>query len=428
MFSNFCLNLIFIFKYKSVILKGREIEPYRQRRQIMAGEDSIKVKLEESKGLEELITEDMLVSTADNNKKHGKAALFSELSDYAAAVQSSSDDTSSSPSESDTSDDLFGVDGNNALFGVNEDDDGGSNGGSDDGDTDYDNTALLKKLEDEIAKLAAELKSGSLSDHMAELGQILNDLTSVFGNFVGQDADSQTAMSDYIAGDANVQKYLADQTGTADQDDINPYTGKVEIDPKTGQSKKVTASVALEHELSYLSNSPKTEYELNDDGTPKVDHVDPDGTKHYVKNPVYNFFKNPANKSLTDSLESNINTLVNSLTDGNYKPSMSGDPGYTIDPATGKVSGGAQITIPDGAIKNAWDKANSHDNPDPSIVKAMQSASGTLSSSYTSGSSAIQDLAKSDTQMYQTAQGGTNNFFMDWINLEKTMQKGQVSG
>ena len=386
----------------------------------MAVEDPISVKIVKSQNLAQLISEDQTISTADNNKKHRKSVLFFELSDYAAAVQSSSEKVSSNPSESSTSESLFGVENNSGVLGVNDDDD------SDNPDP-YANGDLLKKLTDEVAKLAAELKSGSLQDHMGELEQIFNDLTTVMGNFVGQDAESQTAMSGYIEGAANVQKYLADETGTADQDDINPYTGKPEIDPATGKPKQVTASIALEHELTYLSNSPKTEYELNSDGTPVVDHTDPDGTKHYRKSRIYAFFNNPANKGLSDSLQGNINTLVTSLTDGTYKPSMSGDAGYVIDPATGKLvpGSGSEITIPDGAIKNAWDKANN--KQDPSIITRMQTAAGTLSSTYTSGSAALQAMAKSDSQQFQSSQGAENNFFMDWINLEKSMVKGQTS-
>ena len=389
----------------------------------MAVEDPISVKIAKSQNIAELISEDQTISTADNNKKHRKSVLFSELSDYAAAVQSSSEGNSSTPSYSSASNDLFGAENNGGVLGVNDDDDDDS-----DNPDPYANGGLLKKLKDEIAKLATELKSGSLQDHMAELGQILNDLTSLNGNVVGQDAESQTAMSGYIGGAANVQKYLADQTGTADQDDINPYTGKPNIDPKTGKPIQVTATVALQHELSYLSNSPKTEYELNSDGTPVVDHTDPDGTKHYRKSRIYEFFNDPSNKGLSDSLQGNINTLVNSLTDGTYKPSMSGTAGYVIDPATGKLvpGSGSEINIPDGAIKNAWDKANN--KQDPSIVTRMQTAAGALSSTLTSGSAALQAVAKSDTQQYQSAQGATNNFLMDWITLEKSMVKGQVSG
>ena len=132
--------------------------------------------------------------------------------------------------------------------------------------------------------------------------------------------------------------------------------------------------------------------------------------------------------------------------------SQSGTPGYTFD-GNGKLVPGTGIhttldsgtpakppTTPPtfskpGVFQNLWNQVKGiaippttpEPTPNPGAMQPLQSAMGTLSTTLTSGSSAIEAVAKVDAQSYQTGTGVVNSTLMGIISFVKALVKGQTT-
>jgi len=328
----------------------------------------------------------------------------------------------------------------------------------------------------EINNLIIDMKKNPFADPTAGIAKIMGDMNGFQGNVVSADALSQTAMSNYIAQMTGMQSVTSDGSGKP-VPDINPYTGE-----KVVPTTNVAPETALAHQIDYIENNMYSPFKLDSNGKP-IEQKDSNGNPVYVrdangnivknhdggpqiqyeKNPIFAFYT--ANPSLAASLKSNLDTFASAINNGGNPPSsqdQKGSPGYfEMEPSppaapgtprynddgtpmmntdsvkttlpTGKFVKGNPTASPPtqdhyegGAIWNIWAKAGG-DKPDETLLQAMQSAAGTTSSTLTSGSSAVQAIAKVDTQNYQTVTGVLNSMLMDIINLNKGMQKGQTT-
>lgn len=261
----------------------------------------------------------------------------------------------------------------------------------------YSNAGLAKAIQEKIKALLDELKKNPFADVTMGIGEVFQMIQQFGGNVVGQDAQAQQAMTDFIGTSSYVQNLLADKDGTP-QYDVNPYTGEIEKD-----KPKVSPEQALSDALKSIKSRMNSPYVLDKDGKP---------TK--TPNYLYNFFHNPNNQSLANNIETNMEGIANALgNDGK------GDP----------------LDIEKDAIKNMWQKATPQPSasgkpapqPDPTTLQAVQTAMGDFANTLTSSSSAVQALAKSDTQTYTAEQGNFNKFLQAQISQEKTFVANQKS-
>lgn len=264
----------------------------------------------------------------------------------------------------------------------------------------YSNTGLAKAIQEKIKALLGELKKNPFADVTMGISEVFQMIQQFGGNVVGQDAQAQQAMTDFIGTSSYVQNLLADKDGTP-QYDVNPYTGEIEKD-----KPKVSPEQALSDALKSIKSRMNSPYVLDKDGNP---------TK--TPNYLYNFFhdpKAPNNQALANNIETNMEGIAKAL--GNDS---------TSDP----------IDIPKDSIKNMWQKATPQPSasgkpapqPDPTTLQAVQTAMGDFANTLTSSSSAVQALAKSDTQTYTAEQGNFNKFLQAQISQEKSFVANQKS-
>jgi len=305
-----------------------------------------------------------------------------------------------------------------------------------DPDNPYSVSGMEKYLVWEIDQLMADIKSGKM-DITTQMAVIFGHLTSFFDNVVGQDSQSQSAMNKYIGGASEMQKIFQDTDGTPLQQ-VNPYTGKPEwtIDPKTNQKVPVYAppEAVLNNEAHYLITNPLQQYELGDDGKPKIDKM---GNK--IKNPSYAFYQK--NNDLYNQTKQDIVTAVTGMSNGQkvtfddksgYFSIPQGDPSKDpkdIDPVTGlpRYSGGIIQSIHAEANPQPDPSDPSKPVPQPNLTRlnAWNTAMGNTTQSYTNTSSAVQAVIKTDTQTYQSANSSQTKVLSGITDLSKAFVQGQ---
>lgn len=278
-----------------------------------------------------------------------------------------------------------------------------------------------------IYQLIAQMKSGKPMDQSSAMSTIMGKMTAISGGMVSADADTMTAMNKYDAASANMQSAISDQDGSK-VPLINKYTGKPEVDAN-GNPVTGTPEQAIANDAEFLKNNPNQKYDLDSNGNPiQVKNADgtgkvgPDGKPVYQQNRSYNFFhgNNDKNIALYQSMSTNVDSVLKGL-----------DPSYT--PPTPDASGNVSISIKDGSVEDMWEKANPPPPSDPSQpapkpdstqLQAVQSAHASLVQSLASNSSAVQALAKEDSNTYTTLSATLNKFDQSWVTVMKACSNG----
>lgn len=304
-----------------------------------------------------------------------------------------------------------------------------------------------EELMSKVTALQEALASGEVVDVTIQIALILGLIVEIGGDIVQDDADSLTATDKYLAVAADMQTIVSTQNG-AEVQDINPFTGQGVT--KDGVAQMVLPEIALANATQYLINNPNTQYNLNSEGM-AIQATDEDGNLIYdganpvwEENPIYDFFL--ANPELADSTIANVESVVMGLQDEEVGiPEIGlGTAGYTIDPATGQVTGfGREVSIPSdtgtgapGLIQNMWDQTEgyfaedgeTYISGDPAISQQTLNGMASLNQSLTSNSSAVQALAQADAQTLNAQETTLNKFLQAMISQMKTMVQSQKSG
>jgi hypothetical protein len=309
-------------------------------------------------------------------------------------------------------------------------------GSSDDDDNDpYSNKGIKDAIMQLIAQIMANLKAGR--DVSADMNRLLEMMMGFGANVVGQDSEAQKQMTKYLSGVADIQQYINDKDGKPVQD-IDPYSGEAE-ENSDGTKKMVSPEEALQHQLQYLINDPKTKYKVEDDGTGHPKLVEPK-----TINQSYEFYKK--HPEVYDSQKSNIMNLLSALKnkDGTSPSFDSNTAGYnflsdgTINPGQNITPGSFpydntpnQSSYPGGAIEYMWTQdslpidPSTGEKPDPTILNQVMSAIGSINQSYTSASSALQTVAQADVQAFNAEQGILNQFLQAQISFDKVLVQGE---